>query len=149
MREPRDKNNYEKVDYTIPVKTDKVMAYDQKKFGDTCFGKEWAPNERLCAMCHDIDICGMVFHANVKKLVAKVEESEPAPFLDKTDLDGVDRNAVIIWIQTKPRKFSEMVDYVYAMAGCSDKETVRYWCKSFVLDNDHLTAEKGTIYFKK
>lgn len=147
-RKPRKSGTYEKVDLTRPVNADKVMSKDVELYGDSCFGKEWSPEEKACSVCHDQEMCGLVFHNNQRKTVAAWEAVNP-PTLDKHNLDTFDKQEMLEWVKKAPRSFKDFVEYVYDRANIADKTTVVYWCKSYILDSPVLTASKGMVYYEQ
>jgi len=146
-RVPRKKPTHD-VDFLVPINLEKNMADDIEIHGESCFGFKWDMKNKWCIMCNDKEVCGVQFHAQVKKLADEFLEGKPTP-LDLTDFEGINRNTLLIWLKTKPRTFDDMLEMVAELSNCSDEETVKFWCKSFLKDNEQLGVKNRVIFFKR
>jgi hypothetical protein len=70
------------------TKKELMVPFDVTQFGsedDPCFGKLWDPKNSTCQSCGDIEICGIAFSKNTRKVEADLETKHE--FLDKRDFD--------------------------------------------------------------
>lgn len=142
--QPRKEKTHH-VDLFIPVNAKEVMQQDLEKNGKSCFTHLWEPANKLCSMCADKEVCGILFHKRLKSRVAKWEETVPTP-LDLADFEGISYSGVLLWLNTKQRSFNELVEYITEKSNCSDEVTVKFWCKSFIKEHSNrVKVEDGVI----
>ncbi len=147
MREPRKAKK--KIDLTVPVSLDD---------SDDCFGKEWIPSNSSCAMCADVDICGIKHQEQVlQKKVTEVDKTLP---LDMTAFERVNFKKIAGVIKKhqsrEPVLYDELVEMVGDLAQTKDKDTIKaYFRRQFpkydvVIDNSKLYISDGkTVTDKK
>jgi len=135
MREPRKKKTHGDLDLTKPIDKTKLIQED-------CFGKEWDMGSKDCPICHDNEVCGILFSDLVKKKSKQIQKGKPT-FLDKaffskkltTALDKAlsDRGEV---------ELEEVYDVVKLKANVSDRVAIREWVKRFANDNGYIIQGK-------
>lgn len=123
MRKPRTKPT--EVDLTVPVDPEKLLREDE----NDCFGTDqYAPQDKDCSLCADIEICGIKFQELVKTK-KKIVEAEKGPMMDQTDLDGVDMGKVEKLARRyqdegEPMTFAELQDAIKLQAKTKDTNAV-------------------------
>jgi len=146
-RKYRKKSTHLELDTLIPIDHKSVMQQDKQVHADSCFSHLWDVTTKACSLCADSEVCGILFHQRLKKRVAKLESSMPVT-LDMNDFDGIDRNRLALWLSAERRTFKDLVAHVDSMANCADKETVKLWAKSFVVDSGRYTIKNGIVIRK-
>jgi len=138
--------SYSKVDFTKPFSRNDIMKQDLQVSGETCFGWEWDLRTKECSMCHDNEMCGLIFDARQKKLEAKLDKNSPR--LDAIDFDGIDRANLFSWLKVEQRTTKELLDKVTEMSNCPEPDTVREWVKSYIIGNPKLYTAGGIVLIR-
>lgn len=144
QREKRLNPTFSNIDLTIPVKPKELMANIQE---DDCFSRLWQADNKLCAICADNEVCGILYHKRQSKKVKELEKQKGG-FLDSIDFDAIDREQLLTWLKIKQRTTQEFIDKVTAQSKCPNPETVIYWVKSFIVETKGLSSKNGIIIFK-
>jgi len=96
---------------------------------DDCFGNEWDPRDKVCAICAEIDVCG-IMTARVKNPVRAVTTQAIIP-LDMADFEGVPWDKLLKYIKsvedTEPVTKDELLQAVKESANISDDITVELY----------------------
>lgn len=141
MRKPRHKKT--KVDLLVPVTLEA---------SNDCFGtEEYNPRTSDCALCHDIELCGIKFQ-EILQAQKKHLEQEKGPFLDMVDTSSID------WVKIKaraleyqqagePLSYEELRDALMKVAKIKDEDTFKY-----VIDKDmpdEMYIENDIVYVRE
>jgi hypothetical protein len=145
MRQPHQTQT--KVDLTVPVDPETVNTTEITD----CFGKEYAPHDKDCSLCFDIELCGIKFQDTVGKKVKQVE-TEQGPMMDQTDLDGIDflkieKLADKYYKEAQPMTFEELQEVVMIQAKTKDSEAVLELIKR-ELPLTRMILKDGLVYVR-
>ena len=124
-----------------PLDTDAMIAETRE---EDCYTQLWKPDDKLCAMCAANVVCGILYNARLKTVVADIEK-EKGGYLGSNYFDCIDPSDLKIWLGMKPRTKEQFVSKIAKFSNCPDMETVEFWCKSFVMDNDDVAIRKGYV----
>lgn len=99
-----------------------------------CFGGLWDIEDRLCRLCHDNVVCGILFAKKVALEETRMQR-ENEKFLDTVDFENINKDALCIWLSTSAKSVDDFFDYVAKKASCSDEVAVVEYIKRFTLAN--------------
>ncbi len=127
---------------TRPINVD-TMQKD-----DPCFGKLWEPSDSSCAVCHAIEICGILYQETIKKKKASFEK-EKGPTLDMAQFNSVDFEKIAKNIEAWNKKgesisLSDLEVTIAQAAKVKDKKTIMEYVKR-QLPLYNLTIENNVI----
>jgi len=143
MRVTKDKNIHT-VDISKPLNKKELLA---SVAADDCYTREWKPDDRLCVLCASNTICGILYNHRQNKRIKKMEKEEGG-FLDSSDFDGIDREALIEWLKVEQRTTLQLIAHVQELSDCPDEKTVQYWCRSFILETKGIGTKEGKVIVK-
>lgn len=128
MRKPKETKK--EVDLTTLLDPSELMGESP----DDCFGKEWDPQNGDCAICHDIEICGIVKQSEIKKKVKNMEK-KAGSFLDMTAFEKVPMDKIaktaIEWAEDDdPASYEELVEQIGQIARTKDPVAIREYIKT-------------------
>ena len=144
MKKPRETKK--EVDLTTLLNPEQLMGENP----DDCFGKLWDPQDADCAICHDVEICGIVKQADTKKKVVALEKKK-GPFLDMTAFDKVPMEKIAAGIRTyaedgDPYTYDELVEDIGKSARTKDTVAIREYIKAQLPRfNLTVTQEKTVV----
>ncbi len=144
MRVKRSTPTFPDVDMSKPVNKKEIMSQIDS---EDCFSREWHPEDKLCSMCADMELCGILFHARQNKRVKQLEKEEGG-FLDTTDFEAIDKDSLFGWLSAKSRTTQQLFDQIKLMSNCPDDDTVKYWMKSFIVSHPKLATKGGVVVIK-
>lgn len=126
----------------------KPLNIDDLSQSDDCFGKAWDPQHRLCSVCADVDICGVVFQEKVvipKK--KKFDESLPLDLLDFKKIDWAKIVKLVSQYQDEgePMTYEELMQYVKDLAHIKDPFMVKLFIEKSLKPNNLKCSEHGEI----
>ena len=140
-RQPRKKKTH-KVDLTIPIDKTKITTQE----GD-CFGKEWDPETKECAMCADSEVCGIIFDDQVRSTISK-KESE-SKYLDQVDanLDVQKIKNIVKYTCdcNEPTTVEELFEYCKYKTGLKSDEAVIDIMKRLIKSTPELYTKDGIV----
>lgn len=142
-RVKRLKPTYPNIDLTKPVDLSQIMPVDE----NDCFGRQWKPDHKFCAVCADNEMCGIKYNALQTKQVKKLEKEKDG-YLDNMHFDSIDHDDLKTWLKMKPRTTTEFIDKVARFSKCPDRTTVEYWCRSFVVETRGVSTKGGIVIVK-
>lgn len=139
MRQPKEQME---LDLTKPINKDEM------KKDDPCFGKLWEPTDSNCALCHAIDICGVLYQETIKKKKTKFEK-EKGPTLDMAKFESVDFERIAKNIEAFTKKgekitIKDLEVTIAQAAKIKDKKTILEYIKR-QLPLYNLTIENNII----
>lgn len=138
---PRDKKT--EVDLTTLLDPAKLIT------GDDCFGKEWDPSDKDCAICHDVEICGIVAQEGLKKKKRDLEKKK-GPFLDMTAFEKVPMDSIVTNIinyaeDGDPATMDELIETIGDKAQTKDKVAIREYIKRMLPRYNLIVTNEKTI----
>ena len=92
------KTEKKEVDFLKPVAIPEIDL-------DDCFGQEYDPRDKDCALCSDLTYCGLVYADRVKKEI-KNTEMDSGSYMDQVDFEGVSWTK----IQDKAKEYEQLGD---------------------------------------
>jgi len=139
MRKPKEKPQ---VDLTVPVDID-VLKSD-----DPCFGELWDPRDNNCAVCHAIEVCGILYQEKIKTKKRSFEK-EHGPMLDQEQYAHVNFDTVATSIQKAADKgqFFTVEDLKYTvatLAKCKDDTSTMEYIRR-MLPKYNMTIQNNLI----
>ena len=142
MKKPREQKT--EVDLTVLQDPAQLMGN-----GTDCFGNEWDPTDKDCAICHDVEICGIVYQEKIKGKKRKAE-SEKGPFLDQTAFENVPVDKIVKsvrqWAEDDdPATYEELEEQIMDSAKTKDKVAVREFIKIMCSRENLIITEEKTI----
>lgn len=129
------------VDLTKPVDASEIIKTTTP---EDCYTYLWEPGDSLCNVCASFEMCGILFNARLTKAVAK-KEKDKGGYLDNIHFDSLAHEDVIAWLKKKQRTSKDFINMVQKYSECSDRDTVRYWCKSFIKEYENISVQNGLI----
>lgn len=116
---------------------------------EDCFGKAWDPQDKDCAICHDVEICGIVKQEAIKKRVKKVEK-EKGPMLDQTAFEKVPQEKIVAglteWANDgEPATYEELSEQIGKLARTKDEVAIREYIKRFLPRHGFIITNEKTI----
>lgn len=147
MKKPREKKT--EVDLTTLLDPEQLKMDNP----DDCFGKEWDPQDADCALCHDVEICGIVKQSTTQKKVTALEKKK-GPFLDMTAFEKVPMEKIVEGIRSyaadgDPYTYDELVEDIGKTARTKDKVAVREYIKAQLPRfNLTVTPEKTIVPYE-
>jgi hypothetical protein len=130
------------LDMTKPLPIDRLMQEADNSMD--CYTKLWKPDDSMCSLCAALEMCGILFHARQSKLVKEREKERG--YLDMHLFDTIEYEDVLAWLRKKPRTEAKLLEAITKLSNCSDEETVRFWCRSFLKQHKaQLIIKDGTI----
>jgi hypothetical protein len=144
MKKPREKKT--EVDLTTLLSPEQLM--DGVPDND-CFGKEWNPQDGDCALCHDVEICGIVKQSAIQKRVKAVEKKK-GPMLDQTAFEKVPQEKIAATLRNwaaddDPASYEELEETIGKAASTKDKVAIREYIKAFLPRHALTITEEKTI----
>ncbi len=123
-------------DLLVPIDKVKIMA--EVKDSD-CFGKEWDPEQRECAICCASVPCGIIFQDNLKVKSNKKSSNQ----FDKlvAVLQNWHRSSTLASVE-------DMFDYFGNVLKTNDEEVIVPEMKKFIKGNDDIYTKEGYFYSK-
>jgi len=126
----------------------KPLNIDDLSQSDDCFGKAWDPQHRLCSICADVDICGVVFQEKVvipKK--KKFDVSLPLDLLDFEKVDWAKIGKLVKKYQDEgePMTHKELMSYIKGMANIKDDFMVKLFIEKSLKPNKLKCSENLEI----
>jgi len=116
---------------------------------DDCFGNEWDPRDRVCAVCAEIDVCG-IMTARVKNPVRSMPTHEIIP-LDMADFEGVPWDKLLAYIKSvedsEPVTKDELIHAIMEAASISDNTTVELYLERVMPLKRLAMDREGRIKF--
>ncbi len=115
---------------------------------DDCFGKAWDPQHRMCSVCADVDICGVVYQEKVViPKIKKFDLSLPLDLLDfsKVDWDKVSKLVSKYQDAGEPMMYEELMRYVKDLANIKDEFMIKLFIESSLKPNNLKCSEHGEI----
>lgn len=150
MRTPKEKMD---VDLTKPINKD-AMQKD-----DPCFGSLWDPTNNSCAICHSIEVCGILYQEKIKKKKTSFEK-EKGPTLDMAKFNSVDFERIARNIEAYSKKdiditIDDLITTIAQAATIKDKTTILEYIKrqlplyNLTIENNVIVSyEKGSDNFQ-
>jgi len=143
MKKPR--NTQKEVDLTTLLDPEKLMSDNP----DDCFGRSWEPQDKDCAVCHDVEICGIVKQEEIKGKVKKLEK-EKGPFLDQTAFDNVPIEKIVTemknWAEENdPATYDELEETIAKSAKTKDTVAIREYIKRMLPRYGLIITEEKTV----
>lgn len=126
----------------------KPLNIDDLSQSDDCFGKAWDPQHRLCSVCADVDICGVVFQEKVvipKK--KKFDMSLPLDLLDFKKVDWAKIGKLVKKYQDggEPMMYEELVAYIKTLANIKDPFMIKLFIEKSLKPNKLKCSEHSEI----
>lgn len=140
----RTKPSFPALDLTKPVDTEAML---QQTPSESCFSHEWEPTHKLCCVCADSEICGVLFNSRLTKKVREIEE-ENGGYLDNMHFDSIDKDEVKQLLSMKQFTFDMFVKKIAKFTQCPDLDTVKYWCKSYIIETKGVSLKAGIVIIK-
>lgn len=140
-RNPRSKETYPDVDFTIPLDHQKFMEK-----ATSCFGKMWNITTNECAQCADRDVCGIIYRAVPDKKAEELEEKNGTKFLDRTEFRDINPDSVEEWITSGVTTTKELIAQVMATAETDYKPAAIAWIKKFIQERDNIYTKAGIVW---
>jgi len=137
-RKPKEEET--KMDLTRPINNLEIKD-------DDCFGQMWNPKDKNCALCSDLEICGIKYQEVIEDKKTNYEkEYEP---LDMADFSCVNMSKIVDFIKKyqddDPLTYEEVEEYVMDKAKIRDKTSVGEFLKrNFVKYN--ITIKDKKLY---
>jgi len=128
----------------------KPLNIDQSMSNDPCFGKLWAPQDSECAICHAIEMCGIIYQDTILKK-KKAFEKEKGPTLDQAQYEHVDFASIVKAIEKginkgKTYSFDDLVYTIGELAKSKDTQATKEYLKR-MLPKYNMTINEGRIVF--
>jgi hypothetical protein len=129
---------------------DPTMVYDLKELiisDDDCFGRLFDLSLSSCSMCHDNDVCAVVYdHHSNKKKIKEVKK----PFIDVYNFDAVRKSDLNNTLKNNPGVYSRemLFDAVSSIANCDNVNLVNDFINS-LLEELKMKIEDGFIVYRK
>lgn len=144
MKKPRETKK--EVDLTTLLTPEQLM-YDIPE--EDCFGKLWDPQCADCAICADVEICGIVHQSIIKKKVRNLEK-KAGTFLDMTAFERVDFEELARGMKNyadegNPFTYDELVGDIKKVARTKDPVAVREYIKAWLPRVNMTITEDKTI----
>lgn len=130
------------VDLTKPV--DKVSGLNSAVEGE-CYTYLWMMDSNLCNICASFEICGILHTERLEKQVKQIEKDKGVTYLDNMHFNEIKESEVIQWLQHKPRTGKQFIDAIEKITKCSDRQTVVYWCQSFIKERGNISINEDKI----
>jgi hypothetical protein len=126
----------------------KPLNIDDLSQSDDCFGKAWDPQHRLCSICADVDICGVVYQEKVvipKK--KKFDESLPLDLLDFSKVDWAKIGKLVKKYQDdgEPMTYEELMRYIKDLANIKDEFMIKLFIEKSLKLNKLKCTEHSEI----
>lgn len=120
---------------------------------DDCFAHEWSATDADCRRCAVHLLCAAMYDSvglQLKRDIAKKQFGKP--YLDENTFHLIPREALADLArkyekQGNPMTFNEVYKLVNDKANMADKETVRLWVHSWILES-RLELRDDLIYAK-
>lgn len=147
MKNPRETKK--EVDLTTLLDPAELITDNE----EDCFGRAWNPQDKDCAICADVEICGIVKQAEIKSRVKKVEK-EKGPMLDQAAFEKVPIEKIVgnmrQWAEDNdPSSYEELEQSIMAVARTKDKVAVREYIKRTLPKyNLTITKEKTIVPYE-
>jgi len=125
-----------KMDLSKPVDITKIPLKDED-----CFGKEHDLRANECKMCHDSELCGIIYSANQKKAVKKFEGNKL--FLGDADFNLIDKEKMLSEIRNMSSQ--DFLDLVMMRANCADEQAAINWMKKWIQEEPRLSVKNGLV----
>ena len=143
MKNPR--NEPKQVDLTTLLDPKALISDDP----EDCFGELWDPQDKDCAICHDVEICGIVKQEDTKKKVKAIEKRE-GPMLDQTAFEKVPIEKIVQNIKEwaadgDPATYEELADQISKSAQTKDSVAVREYIKRILPRHGLVMTPEKTI----
>lgn len=126
----------------------KPLNIDDLSQSSDCFGKIWDAQHRLCSVCADVDICGVVYQEKIvipKK--KKFDVSLPLDLLDFKKVDWAKIGRLVKKYQDdgEPMTYEELMRYVGQLANIKDPFMIKLFIEKSLKPNNLMCTEHGEI----
>jgi len=112
-----------------------------------CFGSLWDITSKQCQICSDNEICGIVTGNAVRQKAKEMDKVKQ--FLDLSELDCINEEAIKLWLAMKPRPVADLVARVHKDGKTPDEVAVIEWIKRFVKANERIFIKDGIVCTRK
>jgi len=138
MRVPRKKAS--QVDLLKPVE----VITDQTD----CFGtEEYNPRSGDCALCADIELCGLKYQEVVERKVKSVTEAK-GPFVDSINTAAIDwrkiKDNIVKYQDSDPITIEELVETITKAAGIKDANMALQYARAQMM-NLNIVEDDGKL----
>lgn len=126
----------------------KPLNIEDLSQSDDCFGKAWDPQHRMCSVCADVDICGVVYQEKVViPKTKKFDESLPLDLLDFSKVDWAKIGNLVKKYQDagEPMMYEELMRYIKDLANIKDEFMIKLFIENSFKSNNLMCSDHGEI----